>query len=332
MLRVMSGLVDTSLFALNIATALSLGLAVDYGLLLVSRYREELDAAGGATEEAHRSTVQTAGRTVLFSGFTVALALAALVLMPQRFLYSVGAAGAAVGLLSARHRDARRALDAGAAGPAHQRAVDPPRAGGVGRLQPLVSRSRKAVDAPPGRRRARQHAAAARAGLARCWATTLTGPSAEAVPPSQPSYAVNEYVEEHYSRGVIESRSRSRCAGGASPASSRCCTARIAAHRRHRGRHAVRARVAATLAFASFAPAGPALDERVQDAVRAIRARTAPGGGARCSCPATPRASSTRRRASSTTCRSSDRSSPAARCCCSSRSPARSCCRSRRCS
>ncbi|MGH2898028.1 MAG: MMPL family transporter, partial [Solirubrobacteraceae bacterium] len=67
MLRVMSGLVDTSLFALNIATALSLGLAVDYGLLLVSRYREELDKAGGvATQEAHRRMVLTAGRTALF--------------------------------------------------------------------------------------------------------------------------------------------------------------------------------------------------------------------------------------------------------------------------
>ena len=101
-LRVMSGIVDTSLFALNLATALSLGLAVDYGLLLVSRYREELDRGGGvASEEAHRRMVMTAGRTVLFSGFTVATALAALMLMPQRFLYSIGAAGAAVGLLSA---------------------------------------------------------------------------------------------------------------------------------------------------------------------------------------------------------------------------------------
>src|SRR4029077_9925129 len=82
-------------------TALSLGLAVDYGLLMVSRYREELDRHGGGTETAHRRTVQTAGRTVLFSGLTVASALAPLMLMPQRFLYSIGAAGTAVGLLSA---------------------------------------------------------------------------------------------------------------------------------------------------------------------------------------------------------------------------------------
>ena len=59
-LRIMSSFVDTSLFALNIATGLSLGLAVDYALLMVSRYREEI-AGGGATREAHRRTVLTAG-------------------------------------------------------------------------------------------------------------------------------------------------------------------------------------------------------------------------------------------------------------------------------
>ena len=70
-LRVMSLFVDTSVFALNIATALSLGLAVDYALLMVSRYREEIGRAG-ASREAHRRTVDTAGRTALFSGLTVA--------------------------------------------------------------------------------------------------------------------------------------------------------------------------------------------------------------------------------------------------------------------
>ncbi|HEX6389998.1 MAG TPA: MMPL family transporter, partial [Solirubrobacteraceae bacterium] len=100
-LRVMSAFVDTSLFALNIATALSLGLAVDYALLLVTRYREELDREGGATREAHRRTVMTAGRTALFSGLTVAASMAGLVLMPQRFLYSIAVSGAAVGVVSA---------------------------------------------------------------------------------------------------------------------------------------------------------------------------------------------------------------------------------------
>src|SRR5918999_2464412 len=100
MLRAMAELVDTSLFAQNIATGLSLGLAIDYGLLLVSRYREELERVG-PTREAHRRTVATAGRTVLFSGFTVAAALAGLVVFPQRFLYSMAIAGAAAAIISA---------------------------------------------------------------------------------------------------------------------------------------------------------------------------------------------------------------------------------------
>ena len=99
-LRVMSEFVDTSVFALNIATGLGLGLAVDYALLMVSRYREEL-ARHGHTLEAHRRTVTTAGRTAVFSGLTVAAAMAALVVLPQRFLYSMAVAGASVGLLSA---------------------------------------------------------------------------------------------------------------------------------------------------------------------------------------------------------------------------------------
>ncbi|HEV2727920.1 MAG TPA: efflux RND transporter permease subunit, partial [Solirubrobacterales bacterium] len=99
-LRVMSSFADTSLFALNIATGLSLGLAVDYALLLVSRYREEM-GRGGASREAHRRTVQTAGRTAVFSGLTVAAAMAALIVMPQRFLYSMAVAGSSVAILSA---------------------------------------------------------------------------------------------------------------------------------------------------------------------------------------------------------------------------------------
>ena len=98
-LRIMSAFVDTSLFALNIATGLSLGLAVDYALLMVSRYREEIGREG-ATREAHRRTVQTAGRTALLSGLTVAAAMAALIFMPQRFLYSMAVAGASVAVLS----------------------------------------------------------------------------------------------------------------------------------------------------------------------------------------------------------------------------------------
>jgi RND superfamily putative drug exporter len=99
-LRVMSEFTDTSVFALNITTAMGLGLAVDYGLLMVTRYREELER-DGPSQEAHRRLVESSGRTVIFSGLTVAAALAALTLLPQRFLYSVGAAGAIVAIFAA---------------------------------------------------------------------------------------------------------------------------------------------------------------------------------------------------------------------------------------
>jgi putative drug exporter of the RND superfamily len=99
-LLVMSELVDTSVFALNITTAMGLGLAVDYGLLLVTRYREELER-DGPSRESHRRLVESAGRTVVFSGLTVATAIAALTLLPQRFLYSVGAGGAIVSVFAA---------------------------------------------------------------------------------------------------------------------------------------------------------------------------------------------------------------------------------------
>jgi uncharacterized membrane protein YdfJ with MMPL/SSD domain len=98
-LRVLTEFTDVSIFALNITTALGLGLAVDYGLLLTSRYREELRRSGPGWE-AHRRTVETAGRAVFFSGLTVAAAVASLVVLPQRFLYSMGAGAAIVSLLA----------------------------------------------------------------------------------------------------------------------------------------------------------------------------------------------------------------------------------------
>lgn len=99
-LRVLSEFTEISIFALNITTALGLGLAVDYALLLVSRFREELERVGPGWE-AHRRTVETAGRTIFFSGLTVAAAAAAMIVLPQRFLYSMGAGAATVALLAA---------------------------------------------------------------------------------------------------------------------------------------------------------------------------------------------------------------------------------------
>jgi RND superfamily putative drug exporter len=100
MLTVASELTSVSIFALNLVTGLGLGLAIDYSLFMVSRYREEI-ARSGPGVEAMRRTMATAGRTVFFSALTVAGALAGLLVFPQRFLYSMGLGGSLVALIAA---------------------------------------------------------------------------------------------------------------------------------------------------------------------------------------------------------------------------------------
>ena len=99
-LRIVASFADLSVFALNFVTGMGLGLAIDYSLFMVSRYREEA-ATSGFGADALRRTLQTAGRTILFSSLTVAAAVASLAIFPQRFLYSMGIAGAAVALVAA---------------------------------------------------------------------------------------------------------------------------------------------------------------------------------------------------------------------------------------
>jgi len=271
-LRAMSTFTDTSVFALNIATGLSLGLAVDYALLLVSRYREEI-GGGGASREAHRRTVRTAGRTVLFSGLTVAAAMAALIVMPQRFLYSMAVAGTAVAVFSAllailvvpsllallgTRIDAfsiRR-------GPAVSDTSD-----GWYRLARGVMRRPVGV------------ALASSALLLACAApllwTTLTGPSSEAVPPGQPSYDAYRYLEAHYPRDVTEAVTVA-VDGPAGPA-------QLAAFQRRVesvdgiGRGTPFSGAPGGVAYANFAPSEQALEPPSQDAVREIRALEPPG-------------------------------------------------------
>ncbi|GHF64968.1 hypothetical protein GCM10010218_53030 [Streptomyces mashuensis] len=100
LLRLMSEVTTVSVFVLNIATALGFGLAVDYCLLMVSRYREEL-ARGLTPPAAARSTVRSAGRAVAFSATTVAAALGALLVFPLPLTRSLALGGAAVSLCSA---------------------------------------------------------------------------------------------------------------------------------------------------------------------------------------------------------------------------------------
>jgi uncharacterized membrane protein YdfJ with MMPL/SSD domain len=270
-LRVMSLFVDTSVFALNIATALSLGLAVDSALLMVSRYREEIGHAG-ATREAHRRTVETAGRTALFSGLTVAAAMAALAVLPQRFLYSMAVAGASVGLLSAVIAllvvPAMLALlgtriDALSIrrGPAVSDESD-----GWYRLARWVMRHPVGV-------------ALSSAGLLLCAAapllsTTLTGPNSDFVPHNKPAYEANSYVEAHYPRDVTEAVTVT--------VQGRAAPRRLAAFRAEvmavdgvvRGTPFVPA--SQEVAYGNFALAEPATSSAAQDAVNEIRGLSPP--------------------------------------------------------
>jgi RND superfamily putative drug exporter len=271
-LRVMSELTDTSLFALNIATGLSLGLAVDYALLLVSRYREELGR--GDEREAHRRTVETAGRTALFSGMTVAAAMAALIVMPQRFLYSMAVAGTSVAILSA--------LVAVLVVPSLLALLGP-------RVDALSIRRGAAVsDSSDGWYRLargvmRRPVAVALASTALLLAaaspllwTTLTGPSAEAVPPGQPRYDAYRYLEAHYPRDLTEAVTVT-VDGGAGPGALAALRERVeAVDGVVRG--APFAAGPGGVAFANFALAEPALSGPSQDAVRDIRALSPPPG------------------------------------------------------
>ncbi|MFL5906285.1 MAG: MMPL family transporter [Solirubrobacterales bacterium] len=108
LLNVLTTVMDIDTFAINIVTGLGLGLAIDYSLFLVTRFREELGrtratqiAEPKSIEAAVAETTAAIGPMILISGITVALSLIALCVFPQRFLYSIGIGGALVALSSA---------------------------------------------------------------------------------------------------------------------------------------------------------------------------------------------------------------------------------------
>lgn len=98
-LRLLTMITDVSSFALNVTSLIGLGLAIDYGLFIVSRFREELDG-GADTAAATRRTILTAGRTVMFSGLLLICAFAGMLVFPQAVLRSLGL-GAIAAVLSA---------------------------------------------------------------------------------------------------------------------------------------------------------------------------------------------------------------------------------------
>jgi RND superfamily putative drug exporter len=273
-LRVMSEFVDTSVFALNISTAMGLGLAVDYGLLLVSRYREELER-DGPTEAAHRRLVETAGRTIVFSGLTVASAMAALTVLPQRFLYSTGAGGAIVSIFAAfgalllvpsllallGERVNALSLRRGAA------VSD--ESGGWYRLARGVMRRPVGV--------ALASAALLLALASPVLGVVLTTAGADSVPPGKPSRQVTAQVEDEYPPGVQLPISVT-VDGPASDAQLRSLERRIAAIDGIATPSRFR-RAAPNLEVADFGLAGGAdgvLADRAQRAAREIRALKAP--------------------------------------------------------
>jgi uncharacterized membrane protein YdfJ with MMPL/SSD domain len=99
-LRAANAVSPLSIYALNLVVGLGLGLAIDYSLFMLWRYREELTRHGHGREALLR-TLRSAGRAVLFSAVTVAAALASLLVFPQRFLYSMGIGGALAALIAA---------------------------------------------------------------------------------------------------------------------------------------------------------------------------------------------------------------------------------------
>ena len=273
-LRIMSSVVGTSLFALNIGTALSLGLAVDYALLLVSRHREET-AKVGFTREAHTAMMATAGRTALFSGLTVAGAMAALMVMPQRFLYSVGAAGAMVGVLSA--------VMAIFVAPSLLAVLGPRIDAFSIRRGPAVSdTSTRWLTLARGVMKrpvlvAVVTIAAILALASPLFATHLTGPSAEAVPPGQQSYEVNKYLTANYPREIVEGVSLT-VRGSTSDSALQDLRSRIAAVPGVKDLGPFQ-RARTDVAFTTASLDGPALSGSSQQAVRDIRALADPPGG-----------------------------------------------------
>ena len=272
-LRVMAALVDTSLFAQNIAIGLSLGLAIDYGLLLVSRYREELERLG-PTREAHRRTVATAGRAVVFSGFTVAAALVGLVLFPQRFLYSLAVAGALAAVLSALVAIL----------------VIPSLLALLGeRVNALAIRRGPAVSDESGgwyrlaRGVMRRPVAVALGSSVLLLAVSLpllsmglTGPNTDDMPRGLPAYEVTQRIEASYGRAIAQGITVT-VQGGASDAELRRLRRRIEATEGI-GRGSPFVRASKRTAYANFAPERAPLAASSQDAVDELRSRAAQGG------------------------------------------------------
>ena len=202
-----AGITPMSIFVLNLATLLGLGLGVDYSLLLTSRFREEMAAPRRTTRRTRgspppsRRRCATAGRAVFFSGLTVLLGLAGLVLFEFMILRSVGIAGAIVVLLAASVRADAAARPAGDRRPPDRRAGDPP---GRPARRPgrTVGASRPLGDAAAGRGPrpdARRCCFVAR--LCRSSTSGSTRRTRRSCPPTVPSRAAFDRLADAFGEG-----------------------------------------------------------------------------------------------------------------------------------
>ena len=196
-----------SSYALNIVTGAGLGLGIDYSLLLVSRYREEL-ARRGPGAAAVRTTLATAGRTVAFSSITVGAAIATLAVFPLGFLRSMGIAGGLVGPLAglialtvlpgalrAARPARRRALALGR----WRRAAAADRRRRRGRLVP--ARARPDAPADPGRRRGDRRARSSSA--LPFLSIRFTGVDASVLPPNISSRQVDQALRRDFHATLV---------------------------------------------------------------------------------------------------------------------------------
>jgi len=99
-LRTLASWTDVSVYAVNVVTMLGLGLAIDYALFIVTRFREELGSDTGDVQGALERTMSTAGRTIMFSGLTISASLLGLLIFPVMFLRSIGMGGIAATLVA----------------------------------------------------------------------------------------------------------------------------------------------------------------------------------------------------------------------------------------
>jgi RND superfamily putative drug exporter len=199
-LRLLSEATSVSVFALNLVVGLGFGLAIDYSLFMVSRYREELER-GGHTVETLRRTVTSAGRTVVFSALTVAAAMASVLVFPQPFLRSMGLGGVLVALSAGLVALVPLPALLHLLGPrvnalAPRRWQRPPSGGGWARLSRWVMRRPGAV--------ALGSAAVLVALALPALGVRFTGVDASALPTSTSGRVVADILDERGIRGSVQ--------------------------------------------------------------------------------------------------------------------------------